>query len=180
MKWFLLVKISFNGDPNQIFGPFYMLSFFTIQTNFFTGITITIIGFKNNSNKAKNWFFGSIVLITITFLVYWAILSWSTDDYKWSDPYFVISTLFTHGVNPIIGFVILFMIKNEFVLDKKIIGWICLFMSIYIVFHSFFLSSSKRPSAASFAFVCSKARYRAPIPSGWISLTISWLLPSRV
>ena len=146
-RWFEMIPPGenqlpeFNGDPNQVFGPFYMLAFFTIQTNFFTGITMTIIGFKNNSNKAKNWFFGSIVLITITFLVYWAILSWSTDDYKWSNPYFVISTLFTHGVNPIIGFVVLFMIKNEFVLDKKIIGWICLFMSIYIVFHSFFYSA---------------------------------------
>ncbi|MBR3571385.1 MAG: hypothetical protein IKL15_01795, partial [Mycoplasmataceae bacterium] len=100
-RWFEMIPPGenqlpeFNGDPNQVFGPFYMLAFFTIQTNFFTGITITIIGFKNNSNKAKNWFFGSIVLITITFLVYWAILSWSTDEYKWSDPYFVISTLFT-------------------------------------------------------------------------------------
>lgn len=146
-RWFDIIPPGetqlpeFAGNTHRVFGPFYMLAFFTIQTNFFTGITTTIIGFKNNSNKAKNWFFGSVVLITITFLVYWAILAPLTELYKWSDPYFVISTLFTHGINPIIGFVVLFMIKNEFILDKKIIGWICLFMSIYVVFHSFFYSA---------------------------------------
>lgn len=149
-RWFDIIPPGetklpeFAGNTHRVFGPFYMLAFFTIQTNFFTGITTTIIGFKNNSNKAKNWFFGSIVLITITFLVYWAILAPLTEPYKWSDPYFVISTIFTHGINPIIGFIVLFMIKNNFILDKKIIGWICLFMSIYIVFHSFFYSAGAR------------------------------------
>lgn len=141
-RWFRYNPDPQNPKPDEdvyrVFGGAYMLAFFTIQTNFFLGATLVVIAFLQKG-KVHSWFFGSNVLITITFLLYWTLLApFKEDQSEWSSPFFLMSTLFTHGINPLIGFTYMILIRNELEVDKKIIGTIALYMSVYYVFSIIF------------------------------------------
>lgn len=128
---------EYYNSLNRVFGPFYMLSYFTIQTNFFLGIMLVVYSFKSNSLKVQSMFFGSIVLISITFLVYWSAIAFKEQTYKWNNVYYQFYNLFSHLFNPIFGVSILFYVKKELVVNKLILGKFSLYMSIFIIMNSF-------------------------------------------
>lgn len=146
-RWFETIPQGENkipeyyNDINRVFGSFYMLAYFTVQTNLFLGIMLIILAFSYYSEKTQSWFFGSVSLITVTFIVYWAILAPTAKPENWSNSYFVISNTFLHGVNPILGFVILVLIRKEIILDKKVLGWCSMYMMIFFIFNAILYGS---------------------------------------
>lgn len=131
---------EFVNDINRVFGPFYMLAYFTVQTNLFLGIMLIFLSYFSYSNRIKQWFVCSIMLISVTFFVYWTILAPTADKENWNNLYPIISSVFLHAVNPILGFLVIYKFKNEIVIDKTIVGKCSLYMSIFCVFASFFYS----------------------------------------
>lgn len=129
---------EYYNSLNRVFGPFYMLGYFTIQSNFFLGIMLIIYSFKSLSKKVQTFFFGSVVFISITFLVYWSALAFKEQTYKWNSVYYQFYNLFTHLFNPLFGISILFYVKKDLIINKKTLGKLSLYMSIFVVMNAFF------------------------------------------
>lgn len=121
------------NDLHRVFGPVYMLGYYTVQTNIFCGVTLICLGCFNYSTKAQSWYLGSVNLITITFVVYWTLLA-PGYSYHWNFPYFVVATVFLHGVNPIICFVLLIAIRKEMVINKRILGICSMWVMIFYIY----------------------------------------------
>lgn len=142
-QWFKYDPDPTNPKPAEdlyrVFGGAYTLAYFTNQTNLFVGVTLILIAFVR-TQKSYSWFFASNALITITFLLYWTLLApFKSDQSEWSNsPFFLFSTLFTHGINPLIGFIYMILIRNELIIDKKIVGIAALYVSLYYVFSIIF------------------------------------------
>ena len=141
---FLSGSGKFNGDPEQsssefdfhdVFGVFYMLAYFTTQSNLFLGVMFIIIAFCQ-TNRAYSWYVGSAMLMVITFFAFWSLLFDPNNKIlEWSDPYFVTSTLFTHGVNPITGFIFLIVIRKQIIVNRRIVGLTSMYMMVYYMFN---------------------------------------------
>ena len=128
---------EFKNAVHRIFGPLYMLAYFTIQTNLFLGLTLVVLACYNQSPRAQSWFVASNMLITITFLCYWTLLApFNNPIEEWTSPYFVLSTTFTHGWNPLIGFGLLIGLRHRLVVNKRTLGRAALFMMGYFVFNA--------------------------------------------
>ena len=131
----------FELDPRpsaiqRVFGVAYMLAFFTTQTNLFLGVMFIIIA-RYQTNRAYSWFMGSTMLMMITFFAYWSLLlDFDNKIIRWDDPYFTLSTLFTHGINPFTGFIFLFTIRKRLIIDKRILGRCALHMMIFYTFNA--------------------------------------------
>ena len=133
-----------SADIKRVFGGFYMFAFFTTQTNLFLGLTFILIAFYQTP-RAYSWFMGSTMLMMITFFAYWSLLfDVNNKVNKWNDPYFTISTLFTHGVNPFSGFIFLFIIRKQISVHKKIIGRCTLHMTFFYTFNAIFYGAATR------------------------------------
>lgn len=139
-RWFEVINpetgLAEVNSLKRVFGPFYMLGYFTVQTNFFLGIALIIFYFFPESNKSNSILMGSVSLITITFIVYWLLLAPSVKVYEWLNPYATVSTLFLHGINPIIGFVFVIMIRREIILNKRIVGYCSYYAMFFVAYHA--------------------------------------------
>ncbi|MBD5423174.1 MAG: hypothetical protein HDR43_01620 [Mycoplasma sp.] len=127
---------EFANSLNRVFGPFYMLGYFTVQTNLFLGIMLIIYACLPNSSRAGSFFMGSVSLITMTFVIYWAALAPGVEAYQWLNAYSLISSLFLHAINPILGFVVLIALRHYLVLNKRIIGVCSMYVSFFVAYHA--------------------------------------------
>ena len=133
----------FAGDPDptnidfhDVFGVFYMLAYFTTQTNLFLAIMFFVIALVP-TNRAYSWYMGSVVLMIITFFAFWSLLFQPNNTIlEWSDPYFVTSTLFTHGFNPLTGFIFLIIIKKHIIINRQKVGLCAMYMMVYYIFNA--------------------------------------------
>ncbi|MBU4690491.1 hypothetical protein KQ874_02160 [Mycoplasma sp. ES3157-GEN-MYC] len=125
---------SYNGTPviSIVFKNVYAFFYFTYLTNFFLGITLLMFPHFKASHKFKKSFFMSIVLITVTFVIYWALISWNPKT--WTEPYGAIRSLITHAINPILGFVALYLVRKEVTVNNKTIGILIGIVLAYFLF----------------------------------------------
>lgn len=126
------------NDLNRVFGPFYMLGYFTVQTNLFVGVMLCIFAFYNYSSNSQSWFMGSVILITITFLVFWLLIAPGYESFRWQNPFFTISSVFLHAVNPIIAFSVLYIIRKDILINKRILGLCALWMAVFYIYSAIF------------------------------------------
>ncbi|WAM11207.1 hypothetical protein ONA00_01775 [Mycoplasmopsis cynos] len=103
-------KDNFYINFSEIFDVFVYFLYYTTLSNIFLGFVMMILSFKYNSEKVLKWTFNAIILITITFLVYWALISWTQ---KWKDISRSIGLIITHCINPILGFICLFIVRKK-------------------------------------------------------------------
>ncbi|UWV92561.1 MAGa3780 family membrane protein [Mycoplasmopsis cynos] len=103
-------KDNFYINFSEIFDVFVYFLYYTTLSNIFLGFVMMILSFKYNSEKVLKWTFNAIILITITFLVYWALISWTQ---KWKDISRSIYSIITHCINPILGFICLFIVRKK-------------------------------------------------------------------
>ncbi|TQC53954.1 hypothetical protein E1I18_01315 [Mycoplasmopsis mucosicanis] len=137
-----------NGIPT-IYAAFKQagtIFYFTYLSNFFLGVMLVIVAFIPNSIKLKRVFFVSVALITVTFIIYWALLSWNKKT--WETVYSGTRSTITHALNPILGFIALFLVRKTFSLDSKVDRLAISIVIIYFVFTFvlFFASRGKYTS----------------------------------
>ncbi|MCS4536594.1 MULTISPECIES: MAGa3780 family membrane protein [unclassified Mycoplasma] len=106
--------------------------YFTYLTNLFTGITLILFSIIKNREKILKMFVISVGLITITFLVYWLLLSWRKET--WSTFYSAIRSTITHAINPVIAFVVLFLLRKTAVISSKEIKTTAIITIAYCLF----------------------------------------------
>ncbi|WAM01088.1 hypothetical protein NWE60_00010 [Mycoplasmopsis felis] len=114
-----------------IFQNYTSLFYFTNQSNLFLGIAMVLLSFKPNCKHRKQLFFGTTVLISITFIIYWALISWNSN---WSDWLGSIRSITTHCIHPIIGFIFLWFYKKEIELNKKVFTYTSIYVLVYFFF----------------------------------------------
>nr|WP_307907244.1 hypothetical protein [Mycoplasmopsis bovis] len=81
---------------------------------------------------AKKALFISVVSITMTFVVYWALLSYQKST--WTNPLNATRSLITHAINPILGFVALSLIRKEIIVTKITFTIPVLISTVYTIF----------------------------------------------
>ncbi|WBP84153.1 MAGa3780 family membrane protein [Mycoplasmopsis edwardii] len=116
---------------HEVFGVFVHLLYYTSLTNIFLGVMLLFVAYKPESEKVKIWFFNSVVLITITFFIYWGLISWTQ---KWNKIHSVISSLVTHCINPVLGFIVLFLMRRQIKVSFKNICSLSLIVVAYFFF----------------------------------------------
>ncbi|EIE41727.1 membrane protein [Mycoplasmopsis canis UFG4] len=112
-------------------GIAFHLLFYTNITNFFLGFMMLLLAYKPENEKVKTVFLSSVISITITFLVYWFLISWTQN---WKNGFGVFTSLVTHAINPILGFIVLYLFRKE----VKINLWSIIISSSIIVLYFFF------------------------------------------
>ncbi len=104
--------------------------YFTNLTNYFSIITLLLMCFSKR-NIVQRLFFHSVILITITFLVYWGLISWSSN---WKNIFESYKSLQTHLINPMIIFIFAYLWKSELTIPTKD-KYICLiYVFAYFIF----------------------------------------------
>ncbi|MCU4117070.1 hypothetical protein N8G13_01145 [Mycoplasma zalophi] len=114
----------------NIFLRYANIFYFTNLTNLFSLITLLALAIKEN-NKIKQLFFHSIVLITITFLIYWSLISWQSN---WKNIFESYKSLHTHLINPLICFIFAFIWKDKLLFNKKDKYYVVIYVMIYFIF----------------------------------------------
>ncbi|WP_416322615.1 hypothetical protein O7983_000763 [Mycoplasmopsis felis] len=114
-----------------IFQNYTSLFYFTNQSNLFLGIAMVLLSFKPNCKHRKQLFFGTTVLISITFIIYWVLISWNSN---WNDWLGSIRSITTHCIHPIIGFIFLWFYKKEIELNKKVFTYTSIYVLVYFFF----------------------------------------------
>ncbi|MGZ9413370.1 MAGa3780 family membrane protein [Mycoplasma sp. Z386] len=107
------------------------LIYFTYQSNFLLGVVLILLAANRKSTKIKRWLFAATTLITITFIIYWALISYTND---WTNVYGSIVSLITHLINPILGFIALFLIRKSLTIDNKLLFHTSLYVFGYFLF----------------------------------------------
>ncbi|QKT05597.1 MAGa3780 family membrane protein [Mycoplasma sp. OR1901] len=111
-------------DPNKkithfnletFFLRYSQLFYFTNLTNYFSLITLLLMCFSQK-HVIRRLFFHSIVLISITFLVYWGLISWSSN---WNNIFESYKSLHTHLINPLIMFIFAYIWKDKLKIPSK-------------------------------------------------------------
>lgn len=118
-------------DFRYFFGHFSPFIFFTYQSNFMLCVACFLI-YRKFSSKIQRLYFAFTSLITITFLVYWALLSWNGKTWQSADT--AIKSLITHLINPILGFIGLFLIRKSIIVDKALFLRSAFYVFGYFVF----------------------------------------------
>ncbi|MBN3534401.1 MAGa3780 family membrane protein [Mycoplasma procyoni] len=106
------------------------LFYFTYQSNFLLGTALVCFGLYNNE-WIKKALFGTVTLITITFIIYWTLIAFTSD---WKNVYQSINSLITHAINPILGFIILILVRKQITINNKVLFYIGLYVFLYFVF----------------------------------------------
>lgn len=120
----------------NIFKNFSAFFSFSNQSNFFLGLATVLLGFGWERRKQKqiDFFFAAIITITITFIIFWAVISWSNRA-KWtSEPFSMILSVLVHAVTPIIGFITLWLIKSKVVITFRAVFWASFYTFAYFCF----------------------------------------------
>nr|WP_307919572.1 hypothetical protein [Mycoplasmopsis bovis] len=105
---------------------------YTYLSNFLLGFVLIIAGVLWTNMYAKKALFISVVSITMTFVVYWALLSYQKST--WTNPLNATRSLITHAINPILGFVALSLIRKEIIVTKITFTIPVLISTVYTIF----------------------------------------------
>ena len=139
-RWFEVVdpnasqQDEFINDLHRIFGPFYMLGYFTVQSNLILGVALILLACYPKSAKVSSFFMGSVSIITITFVAYWSLLARSVPIYEWTHAYSLISNITLHALNPVLGFSIIIAFRNEIILTKRTVGVVSMYMAFFVAY----------------------------------------------
>lgn len=128
------IKNEFINDLHRIFGPFYMIGYFTVQSNLILGVAMIVWAYMPKSARASSFFLSSVSIITITFVAYWALLARSVPIYEWTNPYSLISNITLHALNPILGFALAISFRKHIILVKRVAGVCSIYMSFYVAY----------------------------------------------
>lgn len=110
---------------------FSAVTYFTDQSNIILGISIALLGFYGNKKWSRNFFFSALVWISITFVIYWLLISWNTN--AWSKAYNTIQSLVLHAINPFIAFVIIIYFKKDFTVSQSLFFKLSLYIFAYFI-----------------------------------------------
>ncbi|AHH45478.1 MAGa3780 family membrane protein [Mesomycoplasma bovoculi] len=110
---------------------FSAITYFTDQSNLILGVAIALLGFYGNKRWSRNFFFSALVWISITFVIYWVLISWNTN--AWFKPYNAIQSLVLHAINPFIAFAIIIYFKNEFSVSQSLFFKLSLYVFGYFL-----------------------------------------------
>ncbi|OYD26655.1 hypothetical protein EI74_0587 [Mycoplasma testudineum] len=100
---------------------------FTTQSNIILSFSLMLISFVEH-NKIKQMFLASLIWITVTFVIYWVLISWTR---PWGNIHSSIDSIITHAISPVVAVVIFFVKRKEFKLEL-LTRWI---VSIYLVIY---------------------------------------------
>lgn len=128
------IKDEFVNDLHRVFGPLYMIGYFTVQSNLILGVAMIIWASLPKSPRASSFFLASVSIITITFVAYWALLARSVPVYEWINPYSLISNVMLHAINPILGFSLAIAFRKNIILIKRVAGVCSLYMSFFVAY----------------------------------------------
>ncbi|UWD34580.1 MAGa3780 family membrane protein [Mesomycoplasma molare] len=106
------------------------LFYFTNQSNIFLGLTFILVACFPNMQYRK-MLFSATSIITITFLIYWTLIAFTSD---WTKVYNSIVSLITHFLNPVLGFIGLWLIRKSVVVDNKLLFNTSLYVFVYFMF----------------------------------------------
>lgn len=111
-------ELNKTGAPTHlaVFKGWGSFLYYTYLSNFLLGFVLIIAGVLWTNMYAKKALFISVVSITMTFVVYWALLSYQKST--WTNPLNATRSLITHAINPILGFVALSLIRKEIIVTK--------------------------------------------------------------
>ena len=128
------VKDEFINDLHRVFGPFYMIGYFTVQSNLILAVAMIVWAYMPKSARASSFFLSSVSIITITFIAYWALLARNVPFYEWIHPYSLISNVTLHALNPILGFSLAIAFRKHIILVKRVAGVCSMYMSLYVAY----------------------------------------------
>ncbi len=127
-------ELNKTGAPTHlaVFKGWGSFLYYTYLSNFLLGFVLIIAGVLWTNMYAKKALFISVVSITMTFVVYWALLSYQKST--WTNPLNATRSLITHAINPILGFVALSLIRKEIVVTKITFTIPVLISTVYTIF----------------------------------------------
>ncbi|QBF34813.1 hypothetical protein EG856_02720 [Mycoplasmopsis phocirhinis] len=114
---FEIEKKTLTPTIHALFKHAGTIFYFTYLTNIFTGVTLVLLSLSTNKEKILKMFVISVSLITITFIVYWTLLSYKLET--WSSFFRAIRSTITHAINPIIAFIALFLLRKKVSISIK-------------------------------------------------------------
>ncbi|WP_396888760.1 MAGa3780 family membrane protein [Mycoplasma sp. CSL7503-lung] len=110
----------------------------------------------STKNIIRRLFFHSLILISITFLVYWGLISWTSN---WKNIFESYKSLHTHLINPMIIFIFAFIWKDKLKIPQKD-KFICLiyvfsyFIFAFLLFIStYYLEYNKEHGVVIYSFL---------------------------
>nr|WP_307921112.1 hypothetical protein [Mycoplasmopsis bovis] len=127
-------ELNKTGAPTHlaVFKGWGSFLYYTYLSNFLLGFVLIIAGVLWTNMYAKKALFISVVSITMTFVVYWALLSYQKST--WTNPLNATRSLITHAINPILGFVALSLIRKEIIVTKITFTIPVLISTVYTIF----------------------------------------------
>ena len=123
-------------DLKRVFGGAFYLIYYTIQTNLFLGTMLVIYTFKRNSIKVNSILYSSVMLITITFILYWTAVAPFNTPYIWGNIYLNFDSIVTHIVNPMIGFIFIILNRKHIKIEKRTVGFCSLYISFFLIMNA--------------------------------------------
>ncbi|WP_148207934.1 MAGa3780 family membrane protein [Mycoplasma crocodyli] len=116
---------------------------FTNISNYILAIMFIVYPFYWKNKKTQAFVFSSIVWISITFLVYWTLISWNGVD--WKNPLTAIKSLIVHVTNPLAGYIMFWIVRKDFEISRKtiwlnnlfILSYFALALIIFLVTYNF-------------------------------------------
>ncbi|WP_033161446.1 MAGa3780 family membrane protein [[Mycoplasma] collis] len=126
-------------DIDVVFGQWTTFFYFTYQTNFLLAFAILSVALLPNSMKAKQFLFATVSLISITFLVYWTLIALFSN---WTNVYSAITSINVHFINPVLGFISLFLLRRKILITKKVIFIASIYFFSYFIFQAILFSST--------------------------------------
>ncbi|EFF41165.1 MAGa3780 family membrane protein [Mycoplasmopsis alligatoris] len=105
---------------------------FTSISNYLLAINFIIYPFYWKNKKTQSFLFVSMTWISITFIVFWALISWNGNSWKRVDS--SIKSIIVHVVNPMIAYIMFIFVRKDFSLSKKAIILSSLLVLGYFIF----------------------------------------------
>lgn len=134
-----------------LLGPGYPFLYFTFLSNIFlAAISVTFI-LKRNTKIVRTLFFNGMVYMTITFVIYWALVSWTTEN-TWNNAYNAFSSIMLHLVFWVNGVVIFVLYSKDFELTHKITILTFIPVAVYFFF-ALVLFFSSNPNVFIYSFL---------------------------
>ncbi|WP_143823616.1 MAGa3780 family membrane protein [Mycoplasmopsis agassizii] len=118
-------------ELQQLVGQGYSFLHFTTQSNLILAIAMFILIFRK-TNTSYNWYFAAVIWISITFIIYWLLLSWNSTN--WKITLSAVDSFLTHFLFPVFGFIVLFFVRKEFIVLRKTRIMIPLYLTAYYIF----------------------------------------------
>ncbi|PAK21470.1 hypothetical protein CJJ23_01605 [Mycoplasmopsis agassizii] len=117
-----------NSNALYVFvGHGYGFLYFTTQTNLIAAVAVLVIAFIK-TNWAKNFIFSAAALITITFTIYWALISYTVE---WTNAQDNFHSIMSHGLFPVVTVAIFFLNRKDLIIKRRT----RLIISIYIILY---------------------------------------------